>query len=52
MSAADIRRSTPYAGETITARLPGSMTLDDLDGVSVWCVPAGVSFGDGLFAAP
>ncbi len=24
--------------------------LDKLDGVSIWCVRAGVSFGDGLFA--
>ncbi len=46
----DIRRAEAYAGETITVQLPEDMTLDDLDGVSVWCVPAGASFGDGLFA--
>jgi Electron transfer DM13 len=26
--------------------------LDNLDGLSVWCVRAGVSFGDGLFIKP
>jgi hypothetical protein len=25
--------------------------LDNLDGISIWCVRAGVSFGDGVFAA-
>lgn len=46
----DIRRATAYAGESIMVQLPENLTLDDLDGLSVWCVPAGVSFGDGLFA--
>ena len=26
--------------------------LDNLDGLSIWCVRAGVSFGDGLFVKP
>ena len=26
--------------------------LEKLDGISVWCVRAGVSFGDGRFAPP
>jgi cytochrome c len=30
-------------------RLPEGVTLDDFDGLSVWCVPVGLSFGDGLF---
>ena len=41
---------TAYSNETLRVQLPEGMTLDDLDGVSVWCVEAGVSFGDGLFA--
>jgi mono/diheme cytochrome c family protein len=49
MSEADLRRRTPYAGETVYARLPPGRTLDDLDGISVWCVAVGFSFGDGLF---
>ncbi len=49
MSENDIRRSGGYTNETITATLPSGKTLDDLDGISVWCVPVGASFGDGLF---
>ena len=30
----------------------GDNSLDDIDGISIWCVPVGVSFGDGLFMAP
>ena len=45
----DLRRATPYAGETLMFRLPEDQTLDDLDGLSVWCVPAGVDFGSGDF---
>lgn len=45
----DIRRSTPYAGEKLKVQLPETHTLDDLDGISIWCVPAEQSFGDGLF---
>ena len=46
----DLLRATPYRGETLTLRLPADRTLDDLDGVSVWCVDAAVSFGAGAFA--
>ena len=45
----DIRRDEPYAGETLTLTLPAGVTLDDLDGVSVWCVPVGIDFGSGMF---
>lgn len=41
---------TPYASGTLTVHLPVDKTLDDLDGVSIWCVAASFSFGDGLFA--
>ena len=40
---------TGYEDETLTVQLPAGRTVDDLDGLSVWCVAAGVSFGDGLF---
>ena len=30
-------------------RLPQNVTLDDFDGLSIWCVPVRFSFGDGLF---
>lgn len=36
-------------GATVTWQLPPERTLDDVDGLSIWCVPVGVSFGDGLF---
>lgn len=37
------------AGGTLTVQLPVGKTLDDLDGVSIWCVAASFSFGDGQF---
>lgn len=45
----DLRRSPGYEGETLTFTLPEGRTLDDLDGVSVWCVPVGINFGDARF---
>ena len=45
----DLVRATPYLGETLDFRLPDGMTMDDLDGVSVWCVDVGVDFGSGMF---
>lgn len=40
---------TRFDSGTATVRLPTGVSLDALDGVSVWCVAVGVSFGDGLF---
>ena len=40
---------TRYSNGSLTVQLPVDKTLDDLDGVSVWCVAASFSFGDGLF---
>jgi hypothetical protein len=34
---------------TLVATVPAGKTLDDVDGVSIWCVAARVSFGDGQF---
>ena len=42
-------RAQPYEGERIEVKLPEGTTLDDLDGVSVWCVPVQSDFGSGLF---
>ncbi len=39
-----------YQNETLWLTLPITRTLDEVDGLSVWCVPVGVSFGDGLFS--
>lgn len=45
----DLLRRGGYEGETVQANLPEGLTLDDLDGVSIWCVAVGTSFGDGTF---
>lgn len=42
-------RSTEYAGETLRLTLPIEYTLADINSLSIWCVPIGVSFGDGAF---
>jgi len=47
----DLRRDGGYADETLTFSIPPEQTLDDLDGLSLWCIDAAVSFGDGTFAA-
>ena len=53
MSENDLRRPGGYDGtETVYAQLPEGRTLDELDGISVWCVPVASSFGDGLFQDP
>jgi hypothetical protein len=41
-----------YSGETVTLELPDGKTLDDLDGISVWCVEFSVDFGSGTFEPP
>ncbi len=41
-----------YDGVELEAVLPDDKTLDDLDGVSVWCVDVGIDFGSGSFAPP
>jgi len=41
-----------YSGATVYCVLPDGRTLDELDGISVWCVDAKVDFGSGTFAAP
>lgn len=42
----DLRRPTRYSGETLRIALPVGVTLDDVQGLSIWCVPAAVSFAD------
>lgn len=53
MSEQDLRRPEGYDGtEIVYAQLPEGRTLDEIDGISVWCVPVAASFGDGLFQEP
>ncbi|MBT5928030.1 MAG: DM13 domain-containing protein [Verrucomicrobia bacterium] len=43
---------TAYANATLTLTLPDGKTLDDMNGISIWCVAFDVSFNDALFEAP
>lgn len=40
---------TPFDDATFTIDLPPGETLDGYNAISVWCVAAGVSFGQGAF---
>lgn len=44
----DLRRRGGYEGEEITLKLLNDLTLDDIDSLSVWCVPLGTRFTDYL----
>lgn len=46
----DLIKTGGYEGETLVFTIPDGHTLDDLDGVSVWCVDVGVDFGSGMFS--
>ena len=48
----DLRRDTPDENETLTVTLPDGVTLDDVQVISIWCVPVATSFGDGEFVEP
>ena len=48
----DLTRSGGWNSETLTVQLDEGRTLDDLDGISIWCVPVGVDFGSGFFNLP
>jgi len=41
-----------HTDETLTLTLPRSRTLDELNGISVWCVVAQADFGSGMFTPP
>ncbi len=38
-----------FEGGSLTVTLPEGRTLNDLDRISIWCVPVRTSFGDGIF---
>lgn len=42
----------PYAGDTLTLPLPSDATAGSFDAITLWCVPAAVSFGFGVFEPP
>ncbi len=35
-----------YTGDTIRLTIPENLTLDDFNGISVWCIPFNANFGD------
>jgi hypothetical protein len=41
-----------YADDTLTLTLPDDIPDDAWNLITLWCVPAAVSFGDGVFRAP
>lgn len=43
---------TPHTDETLTLTLPQSRTLDELNGISVWCIEVQADFGSGMFTPP
>lgn len=45
----DLVGPVPFNNATVDFELPQGMTMDDLDGVSVWCVNIGIDFGSGNF---
>lgn len=47
-----VRPGNPYFNETLRVQLPEGQTLDDMNGVSVWCVDVFVNFGSGQFMPP
>lgn len=40
-----------FSNGQATIRLPAGVDLEQFDGLSIWCVAVGFSFGDGLFEA-
>jgi hypothetical protein len=46
----DLLKAGGYFGELLLATLPEGRTLDELDGISVWCVTVGADFGSGNFS--
>lgn len=41
----DLRNSGGYNGADLELPLPDGITLDDVGGLSIWCLPVGADFG-------
>ena len=48
----DLREDGPYDGVTLSLPLREGMSLDGVTHLSIWCIPASASFGDGPFELP
>lgn len=49
LSLSDDLVGTVFINETVVLDVPEDANLDDFNYISIWCVTAGASFGDGLF---
>ncbi|MDF7823262.1 DM13 domain-containing protein [Pontiellaceae bacterium B12227] len=49
VSISDDLFGTVFNNETLVLEIPDGANLDDFNYISIWCVAAGVSFGDGPF---
>lgn len=49
VSLSDDLFGTVFSDETLVLDIPPGAELDDFNYISIWCVAAGVSFGDGPF---
>ncbi len=38
-----------FSNATLTLTVPGSIDLNYVSYISIWCVPLGINFGDGMF---
>ncbi|MFK7930507.1 MAG: DM13 domain-containing protein [Myxococcota bacterium] len=43
---------SPSDGQTLTLTIPDGVAQEDWNAITLWCIPAGVSFGTGVFEAP
>jgi hypothetical protein len=43
---------TEFSADSLTLDLPAGTTFEDFNLLTLWCIPAGVSFGSGVFEAP
>ncbi len=41
-----------FSGETLTVDIPDDVSFEEWNLITIWCVPAAVSFGAGVFQAP
>jgi hypothetical protein len=46
----DILSGQAFNNGRLTVTLPPGKTLDDLDGISVWCYEFNANFGDAIFS--
>ncbi|MEL6349247.1 MAG: DM13 domain-containing protein [Myxococcota bacterium] len=43
---------SPSDGQTLTLTIPNGVAFDEWNFITLWCIPAGVSFGEGVFEPP